>query len=412
MSDVETMDNGELLVHWFEPDDAGIRLALRRYVGPAPVRQARGRAVLMLHGGSASFRTFLTPSQGRAALARWLFDRGFDPWLLDWRGSGAVVEDERNLEVLAQSADSFTFNHAAQYDLPGAVRRMRSLGAVGPYTLIGFCMGGGVVAEAIARGFLDESVERVVLMTLGLFYQTPVDGRMKGEARLLERFQRRRTAKGSPAVATVDPRFNPEGRLRADWPEELEALFGFWPDALRAHGDDAHVGDDAALRGVRQMCNRLAFMYGMPYAEQNLVSEIHGTAMSARGEPGVSGLLPELFGAFPLHMWMHGARNIRRGHATGPGDDTDDERNPFVGSAARERFRSLDKVTLIGGALDRLWHRDSLDRMYEWLCHGSSAHFGKFRKRILPDYAHQDLLWGTNAVQDVFPEVLSGVGQP
>ena len=30
------------------------------------------------------------------------------------------------------------------------------------------------------------------------------------------------------------------------------------------------------------------------------------------------------------------------------------------------------KVTLVTGARNRLWHRDSIDRMHEWLCRGSS----------------------------------------
>jgi hypothetical protein len=98
----------------------------------------------------------------------------------------------------------------------------------------------------------------------------------------------------------------------------------------------------------------------MPYQHGNLVDEIHETSPPC---------LPELFGAIPLHMYIHGAKNIRAGRATfyKAGTRSDDL---FVSDAARERFKRLTKVTLITGALNRLWHRDSIDRMYEWLRRG------------------------------------------
>ena len=76
---------------------------------------------------------------------------------------------------------------------------------------------------------------------------------------------------------------------------------------------------------------------------------------------------------------------------------------------AQAQFRKLEKVTLITGALNRLWHRDSVDRMHEWLCRGSSKSLRKFHKQIFPDYAHQDLLWGEHASSKVYPAIAAGL---
>ena len=47
----------------------------------------------------------------------------FDPWLLDWRGSHLVIDE--NLQSLREHASLFNFNRAAMEDLPAAIREMR-----------------------------------------------------------------------------------------------------------------------------------------------------------------------------------------------------------------------------------------------------------------------------------------------
>ena len=81
----------------------------------------------------------------------------------------------------------------------------------------------------------------------------------------------------------------------------------------------------------------------------------------------------------------------------------------FLDEDARDAFRSLRKVTLITGALNRLWHRDSIDLMYEWLVRGSAAYRGRVHKHVLPGYGHQDLLWGRDASRDVWLRIREGL---
>jgi hypothetical protein len=64
-------------------------------------------------------------------------------------------------------------------------------------------------------------------------------------------------------------------------------------------------------------------------------------------------------------------------------------------------------VTLITGDRNRLWDRESIDRMHEYL--GRKQAGARSRKIVLSHYGHSDLLWGPRAPQDVFPSILGGV---
>jgi pimeloyl-ACP methyl ester carboxylesterase len=387
------------------PDEAlsagapAIWLRLKRYVGtPSGSDRGPGEPVLLLHGASACHRTFTVPKVG---LAQWLFEKHFDPWLLDWRGSHLVVRDPLNRASLQSHPKAYNFNRAAAEDVPAAIRKMRAFGVKGPIALLGHCMGSAVVAEAVAMGHVAADVNRIVLIALGLFYEAPIDSRLKSEERILERLT---LMTGRNAVPFIDPRIDEaSGRLRIEWPDDLNNLYDAWPGALRSH-------DEPRDGAIGAMCNRLSFMYGMPYHHTKLAVAIHGN-------DSVAAELPNQFGAIPLHMYLHAAKNLRRGQATPfepPAVTNSETPHPpsdadFVSEKSRARFRRLEKVTLITGALNRLWHRDSVDRMHEWLCRGSSLGLRKIRKHVLAAYAHQDLLWGKDSPDQVYSFIEKGL---
>ena len=140
------------------------------------------------------------------------------------------------------------------------------------------------------------------------------------------------------------------------------------------------------------MCNRVSFMYGEPYYEPSLLPEIHSDADALRHQ----------FGAIPLYMYLHAAQAVRRGWVA-PFDNpiTDTQ---YIGDDARRRFDGID-ITLITGDRNRLWHRDSVDRMYEWLRRGNGRRSGRTQKIIFNGYGHQDLYWGRNSWDEVFPRI-------
>lgn len=383
------------------PEFPGLETVELEVAGDMPIFLHRkpgagGVPVLLIHGASARHETFTIPCAAGApdgkraprCLADWLAERGMEPWLLDWRGSG-LVGDALGPQGIAQRAEWFDFDRAAQHDLPAAFEHIRRQRPEAPIVAVGHCMGAGVLAQAIASGRVTRErhgLTHAVLLTLGLFYEPPLDSRLKVQDHLLERLLERREG-----VVAIDPR-------EKAFPEQLERLYESWPDGLRPHP----VRDDSA---VHRLCDRIAFMYGTPYLERNLVPEIHAEGREDEAE------LPRQFGAIPLRMYVHGARNSRRGWAAGYEAATPfDLVGPEV-TSARERFDALEGVTLITGDRNQLWHRDSVDRMFEWLRRGPQRPGlrEKYVKKIERGYGHQDLLWGRNAWRDVFPDILDGL---
>jgi cholesterol oxidase len=402
----------ELIETKIHPEDLpAITLRLRHLVTDNVEKPALPlKAVLLLHGASANHGTFTTPC-GEAfttpigGLAGWLADsphRGtrYDVWLLDWRGSSLVIDDPCNQGTLSPGR-GYNFNAAARFDIRAAIDEMVNQRVTPPIAAIGHCMGSGILAEAIALGYVtDRDVDCIVLSTLGLFYETAIDSRMKSEDRVLERLARARSV--AHPILSVDPRIaDANGTVTSPWPPDLENLFKNWPGG-QFHIDNAADSLNAERTMANLMCDRLSFMYGMVFNHTNLAEEIHASDRPT---------LKEKFGAIPLRMYVHAARNIRQGRATVSKDSqpTDVCDADFTSEAAHSRFRRLSRVTLITGGLNRLWHRESVDLMYEWLCRGSSDFVRKVKKRIFPTYGHQDLLWGQKAPAKVFPAIAEGL---
>ncbi len=337
-----------------------------------------GAPVLLLHGASANHGTFRVGSD----LAGWLLHEGFDPWLLDWRGSGRVVADARNDASLRDNGKLYNYNYAAREDLPAAISIIRKATGSKPVGLVGHCMGGAVVAEAIALGHVSpEDVDRIVLLTMGLMYEPPIMRQLQANDTILERLARQ------GGVVNIDP--------NTAWPADLESLFEAWASGLRPHPDSPNEAE--------QLCNRLTFMYGSPFQHGRLIDDVHARA----------DMLPEQFGGIPLHMFIHGAKNVRAGEATfatgAPNDD-------IFSAQATKRFQNLKRVALITGGQNAVWHRNSIDKMHEWLLN-ADLQSGQLSKEIATTYdhqpyGHQDLLWGKQSHTDVFPLIKSGLTGP
>ena len=108
---------------------------------------------------------------------------------------------------------------------------------------------------------------------------------------------------------------------------------------------------------------RLAFMFGQPF----LVSNLHDRMTQA--------VVRTQFGAIPFKIYRHAAQNALRGFAAPFGEegklDPKTTQRSDPGHARQhvprlEAFHDLN-ITLITGAENPLWHRESIDRMAEWL---------------------------------------------
>jgi pimeloyl-ACP methyl ester carboxylesterase len=340
----------------------GLVLPLWRYPVETPER-----SVLLLHGGSASAETFVVPAS--RSLVSHLNGKGFDVWALDWRGSNLVAGKP------APSGATFSLDAAARNDLPAAFMRVRQAmtdegRGEQRLSLMGHCLGGGLVAAGIATRTIDLSqVGSVVLSALGLFYAAPWDGMVKVQDYVIEQVLEHNQVGG-----TVD--VGPGTRF----PSPMDASYVVWPATLRVPCDC-------------QACYQLSFMYGHPFLERNLCDGIHNDAT-----------LAHLFNHMPLRLFQHCGQNLRRG-VYAPLNASED-----LLELTEQEKPSADaftmRVTLVTGEQNMLWHRESIDRMYEWL----RSHAKRdCVKHVLPGYAHQDLLWGKRSQQDVFPLIEAGL---
>jgi hypothetical protein len=375
----------------------GIRVRLRRY------RQASAtHTVLLVHGASAGSRTFMVPQGG---LVKHLVERECDVWTLDWRSSNLFtvfnpVEVRRAAaaELRASGASHgywrlFNLDSAAECDL------VRSLEAIGTWTraernstvpptigVMAHCVGGAVLAQALAAGLLTQAeatfrLGPCVLSTLALFYRVGVEGWLKGNEFLLEELTTAHHTFADPEHPVITPILPQDGK----WPDVLENAFQTWrrtPFAPNGWG-----GTPAS-----EFVERIAFMYGMPYHTKRLSKTLASNALMLQ------------FGDMPLGVYMHCVRNLRAGYATR--FDTNDH---YISTEHILRAGApVVPLTLLTGADNQVWHRDSIDRTYEWLVNQtkpSARHF--LQKRVFTDYAHQDLLWSDDSPSTIYPEIAS-----
>lgn len=354
--------------------------------------------VLLVHGASAGSRTFMVPDGG---IIRYLADRGFDVWTLDWRGSNQfrAFNPKEERKHVVQTGNTpywahFNLDAAAEFDLLGALSAIgawlkRESGEDVPaISVLGHCVGGAIVSQALATGLLTGArtfrIRAVVLTTLALFYRVGVEGWLKGNEFLLEQLTTELDTFAEPDHPVINP---VSGKLEG-WPDTLEKAFGRWRVSVLAPNG---WGGNAP-----EFVERIAFMYGMPYHTRRLAKSLTPTALQLQ------------FGDMPLGVYLQCVRNLRLGYAA-----------PFHPEVEVNFIRSEHIIrdgvpafpwTLITGADNQVWHRDSIDRMYEWLVNQTRPHARKLlHKRVLPKFAHQDLYWSDESSSDVYPEIERGL---
>ena len=361
-----------------------IPLKLRRLQG----KHGSDRAVVILHGGNSSSDTFLLPGGGLAAFLR---REGWDVWLLDWRGSPYVVEPilERTRPLGGTELterEIMSLDRAAAEDVPRALDHVRKAIGDAHLSLMGHCIAGGLVSMAVARRQIPESarVTDIVLTTMSLFYEVPWDGWVKAEDFLLER-----SLQASPGCRGINPR-KPE-----EWPGPFDEAFKRWPATWRCFGKS----------GADELLSRLTFMVGKPWSPARLAEGLHGPVL----EP--------VFATMHMGIYIQSGQLVRRGFsAKYDAPDVIDRtrldakgrgRSPALLKGDLDPAPFMDKyVTLISASENRVWHRDSIDLMYEWLlAHAEPEDTKRFKKEVVLGYNLQELYWGKNAAMDSYPVI-------
>ncbi len=367
----------------------------RRFLSPLPVGpdleweglgRLRGpktpdpskRPVLLTHGLSAAANTFeaneRVPEAGAAAtLAHALKMAGLDVWLLDWRGScdpGVQALVDRRLQSGLSPASVLNFEAVLSEDLGPAIAAVGARYPTRNLSLMGHCMGGAALAMWLARPGAAKAarVDRVVLSTIGLFYQVANYRQVLSDEYLLAHFRKSFPGAWIPTVG-VEP---------GTW-GKLEDFFTAWKSFTAAL-----LPLDRDPDGPKDF-KRQSFLYGEPYDPRHL-PRLHQT--------GTGGL----FGNMSIDLLAQSIENVRRGVAT----RVDRPGVSYLQPDSHEGFDGLE-LTLVTGRANRLWHRSTVDRMYEWLLNTLPHRREHITKHVLEGFAHQDLYWGVDAPQRVYP---------
>ncbi|MEI7032119.1 alpha/beta hydrolase [Streptomyces pratensis] len=149
----------------------GLRLGLTRV---RPAGAADRPAVLLLHGHTASSDMFLLPEIRNLVEA--LLDGGYEPWLLDWRGSCRLPWNE--------TGRRYTYDDVALHDIPTAVTHIRREIGGRPLFAVAHCIGALSLSMSMAAGLvpgLAGVVAQGVFLTPKLAARTSLKMTMAGE---------------------------------------------------------------------------------------------------------------------------------------------------------------------------------------------------------------------------------------
>jgi hypothetical protein len=351
-------------------------------------RAAGAPAVVLLHGGNTSGDTFLVPEGG---LVGYLVERKLDVWVLEWRSSphvvGPLLRQNRPLlgATVADECALFTLDHVVDEELTTALEIVRKeIGEEAELSLLGHCFGSAAVSIAVARGLVERfRVANLVLSTLGLFVEVPWNGWVKAEDFIMER-----VLHNDQRCRGIDPLDLP------GWAPDMKTAFDRWPARwLPPAGGPAPV----------ELLRRLSFMFGQPYALDRLHPSLRGSEVD------------RFFGPMHVGLFMHASQMVRRGFAARfDAPDVIDRPRVVGGGPGRPAgdndldptwFRNK-RVTLLAAGQNHLWHRDSVDLMYEWLrSQPGDSSPSRYAKRVFPGYNLQELMWGDRARQEVFPAI-------
>jgi hypothetical protein len=255
----------------------------------------------------------------------------------------------------------------ASEEVPAAVAHIAQHSSSGAgLAILGHCIGSAVAALAIARGDLREPLKnapsrpKAILSTIGLFYRGAVDTWLRANERLDE-------SPGTdqrPEPWYID--FEVDLAERPAWPDLYESFYSVWTKTPYPHCE-------------LSFCRRISSIIGAPYRPDD-IAYLHDDERNG---------LAAQFGVLPLELLDDIGRAVRRGYA-----DANLVANGGQ-AAARERFVEFD-VTLLTGSENQLWHRDSIDRMHEWLLRSRAV---PVEKRIFDRFGHQDLWWSPRAAE-------------
>ncbi|WP_328483770.1 alpha/beta hydrolase [Streptomyces sp. NBC_00377] len=331
----------------------GVRLGLTRIDTGDTGRPA----VLLLHGHTASADMFLLPETRN--LVDSLLDDGYEPWLLDWRGSRRLPYNE--------TGQRYTYDDVALYDIPAAVSRVREAVGDRPLFVVAHCIGSLCLSLSMTAGLVPGLAG---VVSQGVFLTPKLAGRTSLRMSLAGELLKTR-------IDHIPVDFRKVGLWSRYTP-----LF-----ALASRG--AGCPDPTC-----QILHNSAWGTGASlFVHENLSEATHDR-------------LAELLGPAPLWILPH-LRRIELARSVVRWHETDRRYRALPPNALDAAGRIDTPVLLLAGSENGLW----LDS--QQLCHDVLAHRQPqldVRYTEIPGYGHLDTFLGRGAALDVFGHILDFLG--
>ncbi|MGQ0842126.1 alpha/beta hydrolase [Actinokineospora sp.] len=329
--------------------DDGLRIGLTR----VDTGEADRPAVLLLHGHTASADMFLAPEIRN--LVDVLVDNGYEPWLLDWRGSCRLPYNE--------TGRRYTYDDVALYDIPAAVSHIRGRIGDRPLFAVAHCIGSIALAMSMTAGLVPDLAG---VVSQGVFLTPKLAGRM--------------SLRMSVAGELMKSRFDhiPVDFRKVGLRSKYTPLF-----ALASRG--ASCPDPTC-----QILHNSAWGMGVSlFVHENLSAETHDR-------------LADLLGPAPMWIMPH-LRRMALANSVVRWHDTDHRYRALPVNALDAADRIDTRVLLMAGTENGLWG-DS-----QKVCHEVLAR----RQPLLdvayveiPGYGHLDTFVGRGAALDVFGHIV------
>jgi pimeloyl-ACP methyl ester carboxylesterase len=351
----EGVRDAEVSMHPFTTDD-GLGLYLTRFR-----RKDADDVVLLIHGLTSSSDLFIMPEHQN--LTSYLLDNGYtDVWTLDFRMSNRFPYDTET--------HRFTLDDVAAFDHPAALRELRRHIGDRRVHVITHCLGSATFAMSLFGG----TVSDIASLTCNSVALTP---RVPRWSRLKLRF--------APFLAEyvlgfnfLDPRYGDAPPMTRGW------LLSRAVSLFHRECDE-------------RSCHMVSFMWGTGhpamYDHDRLMPETHERTA-------------DLFGAVGMHYYRHLHAMVKAGHVVryDPGDALHKSLPADYLAGAAEVTTPL---LLITGDHNDVFADSNI------ACHAmlEEVRPGRQELAVLPGYGHQDTLMGRDAHSDVFPRVLTHLGQ-
>ncbi|MFD5515392.1 alpha/beta hydrolase [Streptomyces sp. NPDC127066] len=332
----------------------GVRLGLTRIDSGERDRPA----VLLLHGHTASADMFLLPETRN--LVDVLLDDGYEPWLLDWRGSCRLPYNE--------TGQRYTYDDVALHDIPDAVARVRERIGDRPLFVVAHCIGSLALSLSMTAGLVPGLAG---VVSQGVFLTPKLAGRTS----------LRMTVAGELLKNRID--HIPVDFRRVGLRSRYTPLF-----ALASRG--AACPDPTC-----QILHNSAWGSGASlFLHENLSDTTHDR-------------LAELLGPAPLWILPH-LRRIELARSVVRWHDTDHRYRALPPNALDAAARIDTPVLLLAGSENGLW-LDSQKLCHEVLAHRRPELDVSYTE--IPGYGHLDTFLGRGAALDVFGHILEFLGE-